>query len=238
MQQEVSDIIEEEFNDFVYIVSHDFSKPLRHVKQLCNLLFADMQEQLSEQQRHYLQAIDKSVTHGENMLDSLLEYSRLNTVQFQPIQVNCNQVMLQVQQRLAVLFEDENPDIRCEELPEVTGDETQLCQLFTHLIHNAILYKKPNERPRITVSVVPQERGYHFTIKDEGIGIFPDCEEKVFKPFRRLHANHVYPGVGMGLSVCEKIVRKHGGKMWCESVQHEFTQIHFTLFHHVGMENT
>lgn len=227
-RQEVPDE-KKEFDEFVYIISHDFSKPLRHVKQLCHLLFANMKEDLSEQQRLYLQAIEKAIGEGEGMLDGLLEFSRVNTRQSPPGNVNCNNLMLQVQRGLSLVFEETNPSVEYDNLPNIWADEAQVFQLFTHLISNAIKFRKADTRPEIHISAEVQGYMCEFTITDQGIGVDEGCEERIFLPFKTLHPSGCYTGTGMGLAVAKKIVQRHGGSIRCESNLGEYTRFIFTL---------
>ncbi len=157
----------------------------------------------------------------------MLEYSRINRVK--PFEVVKLDLLLRdVLQDLENRIAETNAIIITDELPAVYGDHVLLGQLFLNLISNALKFRA-DRTPEITISWEKQQDGFFFSVKDNGIGIQKEYSEKIFVIFQQLHSKQKYSGTGIGLAICKKIVERHGGKIWIESVVNEGTTFFFTI---------
>jgi light-regulated signal transduction histidine kinase (bacteriophytochrome) len=164
----------------------------------------------------------------QRLIEGLLRYSRITVPQFVPVETGT--VVSDAIANLAEAIHRSDAVITVNgTLPAVVGDETQLLQLFQNLLANALKYKKPKVPPRITVSAQWDNGEWLFSVKDNGIGIPAEDSEKVFEIFKRLHTVEEYPGTGIGLASCKKIVEQHHGRIWLESVPGEGTTFFFSL---------
>lgn len=172
-------------------------------------------------------AVDGAVRMQE-LINDLLAYSRVGTRgrPFEPTE--CNAVVDQVLADLAPAIEDSGATIERGDLPTISADPSQIHQLFQNLIGNAMKFR--GERaPVVRVSAKRQDSMWRFSVADNGIGIEPQYQDRIFVLFQRLHSRGEYPGTGIGLAICKRIVERHGGKIWVESVPGESTTFLFTL---------
>jgi len=167
-------------------------------------------------------------TRMQRLINDLLAYSRVGT-RGKPLQLkDGNDVFRQARDNLAKAIEDSGALIFTDHLPTVKGDEMQLIQLFQNLMANAIKFHGP-EPPQIQVSAAKNGREWVFAVKDNGIGIAPEHQERIFSIFQRLHQRSEYPGTGIGLAMCKKIVERHGGRIWVESQVGAGSTFYFTI---------
>ncbi len=219
-----------ELETFAYAASHDLQEPLRTITSFVQLLGQRCQGQLDEDAKKYLGLITESAGRMGRMISDLLEYSRIQSRGAPCSKVDLNQVLRDVLSNLAVALKESSTKVTTATLPYVTGDAIQLVQLFQNLIQNAIKYRQENRSPIIHVGLIPQPNGMvHLFIRDNGIGIDPKFFEKLFVLFHRLHPRDKYPGTGVGLASCKKIVERHGGQIWVESEVGKGSTFHFTL---------
>ena len=164
----------------------------------------------------------------QTLIRELLTLSRVNTKGATFAAANLNHLVQDVLDNLQSIIREKNADITCARLPELTVDAAQIQSLFQNLILNALRY---NESPKVTVEIGcrKQDNTYHFFVKDNGIGISPRFYERIFIVFQRLHTDAEYPGTGLGLALCKKIVERHGGRIWVESQPEKGSTFHFTL---------
>ncbi len=216
-----------ELEQFAYVASHDLQEPLRMVNSYVQLLSTRYKDKLDQDANDFIgYAVDGS-NRMRNLINSLLAYSRINRVKpFE--QVNLNKMMTEVLQDLKNRISENKATIKVDELPTVFGDHVLLSQLFTNLIGNAIKFKDERD-PEITISYTKKNDEFLFSIKDNGIGIKKEYAEKIFVIFQRLHSKEKYPGTGIGLAICKKIVERHGGKIWIESEIEKGTTFYFTI---------
>lgn len=220
---------ESELERYVYIVSHDLKEPLRTVSGFSTLLQRRLGETLEGDARQYLAFIDDGVQRMQVLLDALLDYSRAGRPQ-QAMQPVALERPLQVAlTQLAPAITAAGADVDSAALPEVQGDPVRLAQLFRQLLANALTYRAEGALPQIRIRA--EEAGDHWRIAvaDNGIGIDPRHQERIFEVFQRLHSREEYPGIGMGLAICKKIVESHGGRLWVESTPGEGATFFFTL---------
>ncbi len=205
------------FKEFAYVVSHDLGTPLRAIVEFSRLLKTDNPDALNDESKMYLNMI---ITNGEKaqaMLSGLLEYSRLNTVTMPLMPTDLNHLLRQCQEDLSLEIESQKAKLSVDPLPSVDSDAAQMRLLFKALLENALLFHAPGHAPSVAVSAAERENGWLFTVRDEGIGIDPRFHERIFQPFKRLHPDGEYPGVGMGLALAKKVVDRHGGRIWVDS---------------------
>jgi len=206
----------ERLEQFAHAVSHDLQEPLRMVSSYLQLLADRHGETLDEDAHEYLEFAVDGADRMRQMIDGLLQYSRVGTqgASFEP--VDLNNVLADVRTDLRRRIEETDAEITVEELPAVDGDADQLRQLFQNLLENAVRYSG-DEPPRIHVSAERDEDERVIAVRDEGIGIAPADQDHIFEVFQRLHGREEYAGTGIGLALCQRIAERHGGSIWVES---------------------
>jgi PAS domain S-box-containing protein len=213
---------------FAYVASHDLKEPLRKVSSFCQLLKDRYAEKLdAEGQRYIDYAVDGS-RRMNSLITALLELAQVNSRAATPAPVDCTDACRSAIDNLSSAIEDSDGEVNCGELPIVLGDEGQLVQLFQNLIGNAIKFRGPKP-PVIEIEAQPKDGQWQLAVRDNGIGIDPAQHERVFQIFQRLHTREKYPGTGIGLSICQRIVQRHGGRIWIESTPGCGTTFYFTL---------
>jgi light-regulated signal transduction histidine kinase (bacteriophytochrome) len=221
----------DELREFVYIVSHDLGTPLRGMVEFARLLKTEQPDSLNEDGRLYLSLIVESGEKLQAMLSGLLDYSRLNTRALALAPVNCNHVVEQCRTALKDKMAAAGAELEIAVLPDITANSAQIRQLFLALLDNALTFHPPGQRPRVQVAVEEGVGEWVFAVQDNGIGIAPEFYEKLFRPFKRLHADREFPGVGMGLAMARKILGRHGGRIWISAAPDQGTAFKFTLPH-------
>lgn len=218
----------EDLERFASVASHDLQEPLRMVTNYLALLKERYREKLDDHAMEFIGfAVDGAVRMQE-LIQGLLAYSRIDT-RGQPFApTDCNKVLERVLLNLKVALEESRATITHDPLPTVTADATQVAQLFQNLIANAIKFRGPHP-PVVHVGVRLEGEHWHFSVRDNGIGIAPEHFERIFVMFQRLHPRAKYPGTGIGLSICKRIVERHGGRIWVESKLGQGTTFHFLL---------
>ena len=219
-----------ELEAFAYVASHDLRQPLRLVNSYLELLERQLNGALTKETQEFIDFARGGARRMDRLIVDLLEYSRVGRSARPWRRLDSAQLAAHARQVLAFAASDAGGEIiLADGLPPVFGDETELERLFVNLIGNAVKYRAPERPPRITVSAAPHDDGWRFTVADNGIGIAPSQLDRVFGIFQRLHADEAYEGSGIGLAVCRKIVERHGGRIWAESVEGEGSAFHFTL---------
>lgn len=214
---------------FAYVASHDLKEPLRNISSFSSLLKRNYETKLDNTGKDYIDIITKGVRHMSGLLDDVLAYSRLtqNTLT-RDEEINMNEVVDSVKETLEQVIEEKNVLITSDKLPKVKSNNIQMYQLLQNLISNGIKFNnKPN--PTVHVGYARENGQHHFTVADNGIGINKEFENKIFQIFQRLHKKDEYTGTGVGLAICERIVKQHGGEIWLESKPNQGSTFHFTL---------
>ncbi len=219
----------QELEQFAYIASHDLQEPLRMVIGFLNLLDERYKPQLDATATKYINFAVDGARRMSQLISDLLAYSRVEHIgpNIQPIELN--KAVDSAMANLRNSIQESGASITHEELPTVPGNMTQLSQLFQNLLGNAIKFRREGIPPNIQVGC--RLKGDHWVIrvKDNGIGIAPEYHDKIFMIFQRLHGRDKYPGTGIGLAICKKIVERHGGSIWIDSKPGEGTTFLFTL---------
>lgn len=219
---------EAEVESLIYSISHDLQEPLRMVTSFTQLLGQRYSSQLDSSADQIIHFAMDGATRLQQMIDGLLEYSRLKIRQKPLEQVESQIVLKRALTHLEPLIQDRNAHITVQALPQVTADAEQLLQLFQILIDNAIKYQ--GEHPsQIEIGVQPQIEEWLFWVRDHGIGIDQKQTERIFGIFQRLHPRQNYPGIGMGLAIAKRIMELHHGRIWVESFPENGSTFYFTL---------
>ena len=231
MSRDDAEAMMKKMQDFTYLVSHDLSAPLRAASSFSNILLDQYGPQLDEQGREYLSLVASEASRAQLMLQGLLEYSRLNTMSKT---LTTKIEAARVFEHSTVVLQDEieksNAKFTANDLPILQGDSEQFMQLLLFLFDNAIKFARPEEPPHIQFNGTDEGDHWHFTVRDNGIGIEEPYREKIFTIFRQLHVQGTYPGIGMGLTLARKIVERHQGRIWAEgNGEQSGVTIHFTM---------
>jgi len=218
-----------ELQQFAYVASHDLQEPLRMIGSYTQLLERRYGDKLDADAREFMGFIVDGATRMKQLIEDLLAYSRVGTrgKELRPIPAQGALDRALVNLRASV--ESSDAQITHDALPEVSADDTQLTQLFQNLIGNAIKFRKKDETLRIHIGVRDEKDEWRFSVSDNGIGIERQYFERIFMVFQRLHTRDEYPGTGIGLAICKKVVDRHGGRIWVESVQGKGSTFVFTL---------
>ncbi|WP_336360150.1 PAS domain S-box protein [Haladaptatus sp. ZSTT2] len=233
-QDELEALIEElkESNErleqFAYIASHDLQEPLRMVSNYLQLIERRYSGALDEDGREFIEFAVDGAERMRTMINDLLRYSRVDT-ETEPFEPTDSEAVVErVLSNLQMQIEQTGIEVAVESLPTVIADRNQLEQVFQNLLSNAIKYRS-DEAPRVEIDVTERETDWLFAISDNGIGIAADRQDRIFEVFRRLHSREEYPGTGIGLALCRKIVERHDGRIWVESTPGEGSTFYFTL---------
>ncbi len=218
----------EELRQFAAVASHDMHAPLRRVVAFGRLVQESKQRLLDDEGREWISYIVSSVVHMQQLIDDLLAHSRVGASSKPAERVDCDSVVRNAMSNIADVIEESDAELRVGQLPTVMANRVELVQLFQNLIDNAIKYRG-NIRPLVEISGECQGDVWLFHIKDNGIGIAREYQEKIFEAFRRLHSIDEYEGTGIGLATCKKIVERLGGRIWVESEVGQGTEFLFTL---------
>jgi light-regulated signal transduction histidine kinase (bacteriophytochrome) len=219
-----------DLKDFVYIASHDLQEPLRLITSYLNIINEDYGDKFDDDGRRYVNYVLDSSERLQQLINDLLSYSRLNTSE-QPIALaDTKDILKQVIADSRVLIEEKSGQIEASgELPIINCDQSQLRLVLSNLINNTLKYSQDDQAPKITVSASQNESETLFEVADNGIGFELKQAERIFQVFRRLHPRHKYSGTGIGLSICKKIVERHGGRIWAESEPGVGSKFFFTI---------
>jgi signal transduction histidine kinase len=219
-----------ELEQFAYVASHDLQEPLRMVSSYTQLLERRYGDKLDEKGRKFVDFAVDGAVRMQQLINDLLEFSRVSTRGKPMKPVDMNRVLDTVKINLSVAIRESDAVVTNDQLPTVLADETQLVQLLQNLVGNAIKFRRaPPARPEVHVSAQVRETECVFTVRDNGIGIAPEYFERIFVIFQRLHAKGEYPGTGIGLAVCRRIVERHGGRIWVESAPGQGSTFYFAL---------
>ncbi len=217
-----------ELEQFAYVASHDLQEPLRMVASYTQLLARRYGDQLDQDAHEFISYAVDGAERMQRLINDLLAYSRVGT-RGKPFQeTDCVRVLDRAIDNLQLLIDDTCAEIAHDRLPAVVADELQMTELFQNLLTNAIKFHG-QVPPRVHVGAQRQDTGWLFSVSDNGIGIDPEYHDRIFVIFQRLHARDEYPGTGIGLAICKRIVERHGGRIWVESQLGEGATFYFTI---------
>jgi PAS domain S-box-containing protein len=219
-----------DLEQFAYIASHDLSEPLRMVGGFAQLLQKRYEGKLDADADEFIGYTVEGVNRMQALIDDLLAFSRVGRGDRELSDVDAGFVARRALEALSVPVAETGAEVDIGELPTVRGDERELSQLFQNLISNALKFHG-DESPRVRVTAQAEAGGaeWGFAVADNGIGIEPRHAERIFKMFQRLHGRETYPGTGVGLAICKKIVEHHGGRLWVEPSVEGGSVFKFTL---------
>lgn len=228
-----------ELEQFAYVASHDLHEPLRTISAFIEAFKWQYKGKLDEGADRYLDYITQSSLRMRDLLKNQLNYSRISE-QETSSRVNCNEHLKQVIHDLTQIIQESNAAIQVNDLPHIEAYPVKLNQVFQGLIGNAIKFRKKERRLAITIHATKRKDCWEFVFTDNGIGIEPQYIDRIFYPFQRLHNRTDYEGSGMGLAICKKVVKFHGGAIWAHSIPGEGSSFHFTIPHQLqeDMETT
>lgn len=225
-----------ELAQFAYVASHDLQEPLRMVASYVQLLESRYKGKLDADADEFIGFAVDGANRMQRLIQDLLKYSRVGT-HGQPFEMNdCHLIFQDVLVNLRKSIEESGAVISHDPLPIIMSDASQISQLFQNLIGNAIKYRG-KEPPRIHISARKNNHHWVFSIEDNGIGIEADYSEHIFKIFQRLHNARDFPGNGIGLAICKKIVERHNGRIWVESELEKGSTFYFTIQNHKGIRH-
>lgn len=217
-----------ELEQFAYVSSHDLKEPLRKVSMYAQLLQVKCGEMIDTDVRNWLDNIVNGVLRMNNLIEDLLAYTRIDRREQEHERVDLNEALKSVLSDLETAIKEKQAEILTDSLPFVTGSRIQIRQVLQNLIANAIKFHG-SDTPLVHISAKADLGLAHVTVRDNGIGIDPRFAQQIFQVFSRLHNAQRYPGTGIGLAICKKIIERHGGKIWVESQEGRGSCFHFTL---------
>ncbi len=217
-----------DLEQFAYVASHDLQEPLRMVASYTQLLQRRYRDRLDDDANEFISFAVDGATRMQRLINDLLAYSRVGTRGNDLVPTDANAALQDVLTDLEMTARESGAEMSVDPLPTVRADPVQLRQLFQNLIGNAIKFHG-EQPPRVHVSAERQGEQWRFVVRDNGIGIAPEYAERIFVIFQRLHNRAEYPGTGIGLAICKKIVERHGGRIWLESTPGQGSAFSFTL---------
>ncbi len=218
----------EELYVFSYAASHDLQEPLRTIQAFIQLLNEKHKKRLSPEVDELIDSAEDGVTRMHRLISDFLMYSRVGSQTAVIESVDCNTALADALDNLKIAVKESKAKINHYSLPKIHGNNVQITQVFQNLISNAIKYKG-EKKPTIEISAEKKGDMWRFAVKDNGIGIEEWFSERIFIVFQKLHDHKKYPGSGIGLALCKRIIEKHGGKIWFESEVGKGTTFFFTL---------
>jgi signal transduction histidine kinase len=218
----------EDLEQFAYVASHDLQEPLRMINNYMQLLRQRHKDQLDPSAQEFIGFALDGARRMQQLIQDLLTYSRVGTHGKEFVPTSCEDSFADAMANLRIAIEESGAQVTHDSLPTVMGDAVQLTQLFQNLIGNAVKFCGA-VAPKVCVAVQRKGPDWEFTVSDNGIGIAEQDFQRIFIVFQRLHTREKYTGTGIGLSVCKKIVERHGGRIWVESKLGKGTTFHFTI---------
>jgi PAS domain S-box-containing protein len=219
----------EELRQFAYVASHDLQEPLRMVASYLQLLEMRYADQLDETAHEFIAYAVNGAVRMKELLTALLDYSRVDREEKSFESFDSGTALNTALANLSLQIEESSVQITHDELPVIRGDRSQITRIFQNLISNGIKFQPEGNTPKIHIGVERQEQGWEFSVRDNGIGIDPTFLDRIFIIFKRLHTQAQYPGTGIGLAICKKIVERHGGRIWANSRLGLGTSIYFII---------
>ena len=217
-----------DLEQFAYIASHDLQEPLRKVKSFTQLFAQHYAGKLDEQGSRYIEFVVDGAERMQALIQDLLMYSRVSRVDLEREDADLNSVLAEALCNLETAIRDARGVVTADRLPRLPVNARMIGMVLQNLVSNAVKFRG-TAPPRVHVSVRRQEGEWTFTVRDNGIGIEPRHFDRLFQIFQRLHTRREYPGTGIGLALCKKVVERHGGRIWVESEPGKGSGFSFTL---------
>jgi PAS domain S-box-containing protein len=214
---------------FAYVASHDLMEPLRMISSYIELTQKRLEGKLDSETQKYLNFAIEGANRMAALTHDLLAYSKITNQADIYTDVDCNGVCDEALLNLQILIKNTGAVVSKGPLPVILANPGNLIQVFQNLIGNALKFISQTSSPEVSISAIPNDLGWLFRVKDNGIGISPNDKDKIFEVFKRLHSREEYPGTGIGLAVCKQIVENLGGKIWVESELGQGSSFFFIL---------
>lgn len=218
----------EELEQFAYVASHDLQEPLRMITSYLQLIEQRFATSLDEEAKEFINFAVDGASRMKTLITDLLTYSRVQRAKLEFSSVSLGAVVSSVTRGLELMIRETGAEIICEPLPEVIANEGQITQLLQNLIANAIKFRR-DEPPKIHLGASREKAEWIISVRDNGIGFDDEYADRIFVIFQRLHGREKYPGTGIGLAVCKKIVERHNGRIWVDSKSGEGSTFYFSL---------
>ncbi|EKD40144.1 MAG: hypothetical protein ACD_75C00161G0008 [uncultured bacterium] len=226
--QEALEQSNQELEQFAYVASHDLQEPLRAIVGFLQLLQSRYEDKVDEKGQHYIDRTVKAAHRMQTLIRELLTLSRVNSKGSTFLPTDFNLLVRGVLDNLHATVLEKKAEVTCGPLPTLQVDAGQIRSLFQNLLFNALCYNE-SPRPLINIDYRELDDSHRFQVQDNGIGIAPQFHQRIFIVFQRLHTESEYPGTGMGLALCKKIIERHGGTIWVESNPSGGSSFYFTL---------
>ena len=220
-----------DLEQFAYVASHDLQEPLRMVTSYTQLLARRYQGKLSDEADEFIHYAVDGALRMQSLINALLSYSRVDSMGRELVPCESRTILQNAMANLKMALSECGGRVEAEDLPVVLGDPVQLMQLFQNLVSNALKFRAPDRIPVVRISARREGDFWLFSVQDNGIGIDPRFYERIFVIFQRLHTKEEYPGTGIGLAMCKRIVERHGGTIRVDSHPGEGSIFYFTLRH-------
>lgn len=218
-----------ELTDFAHVASHDLKAPIRGILSFSQLFERRNKDKFDDTDREFFNYIKTNAAYSSRLIEDLLNYSKIDKNLDEPETIDLNKSLNLMKMNLLSVSTDKNIQFEIQNMPILRGHRTLVTQLFQNLINNGLKYNK-NEQPMVTIGCEMNKRGVQqFFIKDNGIGIAAEHQERIFSMFHRLHNQTEYEGTGIGLAFCKRIVQIYGGTIWVESEEGKGSTFHFSL---------
>jgi two-component system sensor histidine kinase/response regulator len=218
----------QELAQYAAVASHDLQEPLRTLTTYLGMIWEENYAGLGGEQKEYMDVVIDSARRMRELITDLLSFSQVGQGEPKLESVDCAALLQETLQSLKAVIGERGGKVELGPLPTIQAEPSLLGQVFQNLLENALKFS-PGESPRVTVSASESEGAWVFKVQDSGIGIGPEHFEKIFKLFQRLHSQDDYPGTGLGLSLCKKVVERHGGEIWVESVPGGGSAFYFSI---------
>ena len=218
----------DELRQFVYVASHDLQEPLRMIANYAELLERRGRDKFDQDEKEFLGYVRDGAETMQLLIADLLAYSRVSLKEKELAPVDFHRIVDQVLVNLGPAIKESGARVISDRLPVATADGSQMAQLFQNLIGNALKYHG-DQPPQVRITAAKTGQEWQFAVSDNGIGIAPEYHDRIFLIFERLHNRDKFPGTGVGLAICKKIVEKHGGRIWLESQEGRGSTFYFTI---------
>lgn len=208
---------EDDQQSLIYAVSHDLQEPIQLVSRYAQILNDDFGRVLDDHGAEILEHLQQNIGRTQEMLDEMLDYSRLQTRKLEVGPIDLGQIVDEIVSLYQLTLDEIGGEVMHDQLPTLTVDQRQFRRLFQNLIGNAIKFRR-DDPLRVEIRAKEVDNEWRISVKDNGIGIKPEDADRIFRMFERVYGREDYPGNGMGLAVCDRIVRNHGGRIWAKSL--------------------
>ena len=227
LEKQELEVANQKLEEFVATVTHDLQAPLRSLTMFAELLTQEYQGCLDEVGNKYIQHISDSGVRMQALIQDLLLYARAGTSEKTWVSVDLNIVLDSVTQDLQAAIAEANAIIIVEDLPTILVNPVEITQVLQNLVDNGLKFSR--KQPRIEIKAEKQTENWLISVKDNGIGIEPEFQEQIFQVLQRLHPPDVYPGTGIGLAICQKILQRYESNIWVESEIGKGSTFYFTF---------